>query len=148
MRRLILAPIFVALPLFLAATQTGKDATPLPGAIRLLDGYRHEPRQGIDSTWGSFRKEGGLEIYYDIGGLAGNYVAHIGPQERVWGISQVVNGRAVEIVKAKDGRVVVSFGADSKKATEVYPANFYAKVSNEQDLAALLAIALTYPAAP
>jgi hypothetical protein len=55
-------------------------------------------------------------------------------------MSQVVNGHPVEIVKGKDGWVVVTFTKDW--------ANFYAKVGGEEDLAALLAISLTYPAAP
>ena len=148
MRRLMLTCTFIILPLLLAADKAPKDAAPLPGSIRLLDGYRHQPRQGIDSQWGSFRKEGGLEISYDIGGLAGNYAAHTKLEDRVWAMSQVVNGRPVEIVKAKDGWVFVTFAADSRKAAEVYPANFYAKVSTEEQLAALLATALTYPGTP
>jgi hypothetical protein len=140
MRLLVLLCVLVTLPQVSCAKEPSSNPSPPPGAIRLPEGYRHERQQGIDSTVGRIWKEGGLEIHYDIGRMAGNYAGSVKGPERVWAISQVVNGRPVEIVKAKDGRVVVTFTKDW--------ANFYAKVSGEEDLAALLAIVLTYPAAP
>jgi len=137
----------VALPLFLAAGRPATQPVSPPGAIHLPDGYHHEPRQGIDSTVGRIWKDGGLEIQYDIGALAGNYAQHIEHSDRLWSMKQVVNGRTVDIVKGKDGRVVVSFAADDRTIGENYPANFWATVSSDEDLAALLAIALTYPVA-
>src|SRR4051812_33752103 len=111
-----------------AARAPSPEPSPPPGAIRLTDGFRHERLQGIDSDVGRIVKEGGLEIRYDIGGMAGNYAGSIKGPDRVWAVNQVVNGEPVEIVKSKDGRVVATF---TKKF-----ANFHAKVAGEEDLAA------------
>lgn len=140
MRPLILLLVLVASPRFTAAQALSTKPSSPPGAIQLIEGYRHEPLQGIDSSVGRIWKDGGLEIRYDIGRMAGNYAASIKGPDRVWVISQVVNGQPVEIVKAKDGRVLVTF-------TKGW-ANFFAKVSGDEDLAVLLSIVLTYPAAP
>ena len=149
MRRMTLLAILVIFPLAIGAENSSSQPSPPPGAIQLIEGYHHRHLQGIDSRPGRIWKDGGVEISYDIGRMAGNYAANINPADRVWSVRQVVNGRSTEIVKSKDGRVFVSFPADAKKKTaENYPANFYAKVSSEEDLAVLLAIALTYPAAP
>lgn len=144
MRRLMLLPV-VLLPVVLLSAlvvrvpKASAEPAPPPGAIRLLEGYHHERLQGIDSTVGRIWKDGGLEIRYDIGGLAGNYAALTKASERSWAMTQVINGQSAEIVRTKDGRVIVSFEGN---------VNFFAKISNDEDLAALLTIALTYPAAP
>jgi hypothetical protein len=148
MRRVSLLPILVVLPLLFAADRESKDPSSPPGAIRLIDGYRHERLQGIDSTVGRIWKEGGLEIRYDIGVFAGNNAASVKPADRLWAMSQVIRGKSAEIVKAKNGFVTVTFSSDPKNKAGDSPANFYAKVSNEEELAALLLITMTYPAAP
>jgi hypothetical protein len=140
MRRLILAFVALALTPCALAQESALQAFPPPGAIRLTEGFRHQRLDGIDSAVGRIWKEHGLEIRYDIGRMAGNRAAAIKGPDRAWAMSQVVNGHPVEIVKGKDGWVVVTFTKDW--------ANFYAKVGGEEDLATLLAISLTYPAAP
>ena len=140
MRRLILLTFFLAFTQCLLAEEPASRPSGAPGAIRLIEGFRHERLQGIDSTVGRIWKEGGLEIEYDIGRLAGNYAAAVKGRDREWAINEVVNGHRVEIVKSKDGRVFVTFPKDF--------ANFYAKVAGAQELAAFLSITLTYPAAP
>ena len=138
MRELIVATVIFLSALAVAAEPLPAQPAP-PGAIQLPKGFGHERLKGIDSHVGRIAKEGGLEISYDIGRMAGNYAGAIDPQEREWAIQQVVNGEPVEIVKSKDGRVTATF---TKKF-----ANFFAKVNREEDLATFLAIVLTYPTA-
>src|SRR5690606_6435027 len=49
------------------------DLAPPPGHIKLLPGYEHDTRCGIDTHVGFIRKNDGLEISYDIGRMAGNF---------------------------------------------------------------------------
>jgi len=140
MLALITSIIIVSGALSAAAQTASSRPSPPPGAIRLPDGFRHERLQGIDSAVGRIAKEGGLDIHYDIGKLAGNYAGAIKGDDREWTVGQVVNGEPVEIVKSKSGLLTATF---TKKF-----ANFYAKVSGEEELATFLAIVLTYPAAP
>jgi hypothetical protein len=138
MRLFTLISVLSVLPLALAAERA--PSPPPPGAIRLPDGFRHEQFAGKDSTPGRIWKQGGLEIKYDIGKMAGNHAGAVKEPDRSWAVSQVVSGQPVEIVKGRDGVLVATFTRDM--------ANFYAKVSGEQDVAAFLAIVLTYPPAP
>ncbi len=140
MRKLALLTIFLAFAQCFVAAAPASRPTPAPGAIQLIKGFRHQRLQGIDSSVGRIWKEGGLEIQYDIGQLAGNRASSVKEADREWAIDQTVNGHPVEIVKNKNGEVFVTFPEDF--------ANFYAKVANERELAAMLTITLTYPAAP
>lgn len=111
---------------------------PPPGGIRLLEGYRHEKIQGIDSLPGRIWKEGGLEISYDISLFRPEEAKGVAPsvdERSKWAIRQLVSGRVVDIDTRKDGLLVVRFS----------DATFYAKVTGEKDLAEFLAIVLTYP---
>jgi len=141
MRRLHLLTLAFAMTALAAAP----DSDPAPGGILLLAGYQHKHEQGIDSSPGRIWKEGGLVIRYDIGGSAGNYAEHQAKAERVWTRRQVVGDRRVDIVKSKDGNVYVSFASDKDDNRGGYPANFYAAIKKDEDLADLLLIALTYP---
>src|SRR4051794_21277621 len=121
MRALITSIMIVVGALSVAA----QKSSPPPGAIQLPDGFRHVRYRGIDTQVGRIVKEGGLEIRYDIGGLAGNGAAGVKEDDRKWTIKQVINGEPVQIVKSKDGSVVVTFTGMG--------ANFWAKVSNEEE---------------
>jgi hypothetical protein len=143
-RLTLLAFVLISSIAFAADEGKPKADVPPPGGIKLADGYRHERLQGIDSQVGRFVKEGAAEIHYDIGAMAGNYATGRPAADLVWSMSQLVNGRPVDIVKTKDGNVYVSFALQVKERKGGYPANFYAKVSNDEDLAALLVMALTY----
>ena len=140
MRALITSIIILVTTLSATAQKAPSDPSPPPGAIRLPEDFRHERLQGIDTAVGRISKAGGLTIEYDIGGLAGNYAKGIEKNDRQWTIKQTINGQPVEIVKSKDGKVTATFTKVS--------ANFWAKVTSEEDLAAFLAIVLTYPAGP
>jgi hypothetical protein len=66
----------------------------------------------------------------------------------VWTKQQTVNGRRADIVKSKDGMVYVSFAFEKDDKRGDYPANFVATVKNDEEMADLLLIALTYPKRP
>jgi hypothetical protein len=144
----------IALTLAMAAFAAAPQAAPPadgdsgPGGIHLLEGYQHQREQGEDSSPGRIWKEGGLTIRYDIGMLAGNYAQGRSKAERVWTKQQTVNGRRADIVKSKDGMVYVSFASEKDDKRGDYPANFVATVKNDEEMADLLLIALTYPKRP
>ena len=140
MRAFITSITILVATLSAAAQKATSDLSPPPGAIHLPEGFRHERLQGIDTEVGRISKAGGLIIEYDIGRLAGNYAKQVEKGDRQWTIEQTINGQPVMIVKSKDGKVTATFAKLS--------ANFWAKVSGEEDLAAFLAIVLTYPGAP
>jgi len=58
--------------LFLTIAAGAQDVPP-PGSIRLLPGYHHRLERGIDSKLGTIWKQGGLQLHYDIGEMAGTY---------------------------------------------------------------------------
>lgn len=124
-----------------------RDAEP-PGAVKLLEGYRHASGLGFDSRVGRIWKEKGLEIHYDIGGMSGNWADAVHPSELLWKRQQTIAGRAVVVAEGR-GRVVVTFPAREGEpltgSMEEYPANFYAVVGSRADLADLLLTALSYP---
>jgi hypothetical protein len=148
MRRLHVLALIFAMTAFAAAPGAAPEGDPPPGGIRLLEGYQHQREQGQDSSPGRIWKVGGLEIRYDIGMLAGNYAEGKDKTARVWTRQQVVGNRRVTIVKSKDGKVFVSFASDKDDARGGYPANFYATIQNDEELADLLLTALTYPQPP
>jgi hypothetical protein len=140
MRTLIALIMISGGALSLAAQPASSQESPPPGSIRLPDGFHHERLRGVDSDVGRIAREGGLNIQYDIGGMAGNQAGAIKADDCEWAIKQVVNGEPVEIVKSKDGHITATY---TKKF-----ANFYAKVSSEEDLATFLAIVFTFCPAP
>ena len=112
---------------------------PLPGSIKLLEGYQHKKLQGTDSQVGKIWKDGGITIQYDIGLMAGNYAK----QQRkykadhlLWDKLQTWNSEPVEMAMMKDRQLYVSFPKRH--------ANFYGKVKEEQDLVDALLMVLTY----
>ena len=119
--------------------RAGGADDPLPGSIKLLDGFKHQRMQGIDSRVGKIWKENGLSIQYDIGAMAGNYAKQqrdYQADQLVWAKQQTINGARVELVLKKDRDLYVSFPDHS--------ANFYGKVQKEEDLVEALLIVLTY----
>lgn len=135
--------------------------TPIPGNIKLLPGYTHESLRGKDSRPGKIFKPEGLSIGYDIGRMAGLRAAKFFPEnlERLrkqthlnaetiawqimdvedkiaWRQRQKINGFEVLVVQLKDSTIIVTF-LDSS-------ANFFAKVTTEQDLVDFLLTTLTY----
>lgn len=114
-----------------------QQATPPPGGIKLLSGYVHTPGQGIDSTVGSIKKEGGLNIRYDIGVLAGEYVRLCQWNNScVWYKEQQLNAGLVKIALRNDGIIFTTFPRTM--------ANFYTNVRTEEDIAEFLIMILTF----
>ena len=139
--RTILSLAIVALgvgSLSIALLAASPDDPP-PGSITLLDGFKHQKLQGIDTRVGKIWKDGGITIQYDIGRLAGNYAQ----QQRqyhadrlLWDRQQTWNGQPVELAMTKDRQLYVSFPERH--------ANFYGEIPEEQDLVDALLIVLTY----
>ena len=112
---------------------------PPPGSITLLDGYKHQKLQGIDTRVGKIWKDGGITIQYDIGLLAGNYAQQqrkYQADQLLWDKQQTWHGQPVELAMTKDRQLYVSFPERH--------ANFYGKVQEEQDLVDALLMVLTY----
>ena len=112
---------------------------PPPGSITLLDGFKHQKLQGIDTRVGKIWKDGGITIQYDIGRLAGNYAQQqrkYQADQLLWDRQQTWHGQPVELAMTKDRQLYVSFPERH--------ANFYGKVQGEQDLVDALLIVLTY----
>ena len=142
--RITLLPLFLFVVTFSAASQTSKPAVPesyVPGDIRLLEGYKHIRRQGIDTTVGEISKAGGMTIRYDIGGMAGAYAAKCMRKENcVWFKRQVVNGSELWLGLTKEGEILATFRGDD--------ANFFAETKSTEDIVDFLTMVLTYRSPP
>lgn len=112
-------------------------AEPPPGGMRMLGGYVHTPGRGIDSTIGSIKKEGGLNIRYDIGAMAGEYVNLCRINNTcVWNKEQQLNAGLVKIALRNDGVIFATFPRTK--------ANFYTETRTEEDIAEFLIMILTF----
>ena len=112
---------------------------PPPGAIKLLPGYHHRVTQGVDSRTGLIWKEGGAQIRYDIGEMAGSYTecSWCGwTKDELWRKKQVLNGKEVVCVFTKKRRLIVSFPDER--------ANFYATIRTQAELADMLLMIFTF----
>jgi hypothetical protein len=107
-----------------------------PGRIKLLPGYQHKRLQGIDTRVGRIWKDGGLDIKYDIGFLAGDYADPKNMKEYTWFKQQSIGGHLVHCALDKSNTLVVSFPDSS--------ANFMAAVKSQGDVADMLLMILTY----
>ena len=133
----LLTLLVLLAPTSVSTAQT--ESTPVPGSIKLLPGYHYQKEHGIDSQVGKIWKQGGIEIYHDIGALAGNYAdcKLCGWTDgEMWRKKQVVNGQESIIVLTKSKRVIVVF-PESK-------ANFYATIRTEEDMADMLLMLCTF----
>ncbi len=140
-KKLLLFVLLFSLSILSASAQDRKlnrlPKSPPPGGIKLLAGYVHMKERGIDTWVGRIKKEGGLDILYDIGPLAGEYVNRcLRDQSCVWYKEQQLKGGLVKIALASDGRIIATF----PKTT----ANFSAEVKSQEDIADFLIMILTY----
>lgn len=119
----------------------------IPKGVVLLPGYEHVPGRGIDSLVGAIVKEGDLVIRYDIGPPAGNYATGRS-DERRWLQSLERGGRTIDIAMRRDRTLVVTISrtaaAGGGGREGLYPANFYAVVRNQEDIAEVLLMVLGY----
>ena len=145
-------------------TQTA-PGTKASGTGTLPEGYRNEPRRGIDSKIGAIIRGDGFTITYDIGRMAGNYAAPYFPehfeslrkqthlnrdaieqqvkylQDRMqWRQRQQFKGDELMLVMLKDNTLIASF-ANSY-------ANFMAKADSSDKIADFLLIVTSYPFDP
>ena len=117
------------------------EPDPVPGAMKLLPGYKHTKDPDNAQLTGNVWKERGLDIYYDIGAVGS--VAATRKAKALWYKEQVVNGRVVQLAltvfpnKNRELFISVSEGSDRF-------ANFHAKVQSEEDVADMLLMVLTY----
>ena len=111
----------------------GADAP--PGSIKLLPGYTHHRLRGIDTQVGKISRKDGLSIEYDIGESAGDY-AESQKADAAWFKQQVINGQAVQVAFKKDKQLIVTFTNG--------PANFFATIKSEEDMADVLLMLSTY----
>lgn len=121
------------------ALRAASGDDPPPGSIKLLDGFKHQRMQGIDTRVGKIWKDGGITIQYDIGRLAGNYAEQqrkYQADQLLWDRQQTWHGQPVELAMTKDRQLYVSFPERQ--------ANFYGQVQKEQDLVDALLMVLTY----
>jgi len=159
---ILVLTIFVVPVVVIAQTASVvSPQVPAPGKIKLLTGYIHEPRRGIDSRVGVIYKRDGLSIGYDIGRMAAVYADQYFPQyfERLrkqthlnpnaieqqirsledkveWRQRQQVNGDELMIVFLKDSTLIASFVNST--------ANFTAKIDSNDKFADFFLIVLTY----
>jgi hypothetical protein len=122
---------------------------PVPGGIKLLPGYAHEPKQGFDSIVGVIEKKGGLVIMYEIGrvakpgglALGGDFADRaksLKEIQRQWYKEQTIAGQAVHIAMAKDGGLYVTYPESG--------VNFSVMTKTPEDLADALLMILSYQA--
>ncbi|MBX3287872.1 MAG: hypothetical protein KF855_00880 [Acidobacteria bacterium] len=110
---------------------------PPPGRIKLLPGYIHLPGCGIDTSVGSIKIDGGMEIRYDIGHLTDNFASrYANTNSAEWTKTEYVRDDSVLIVLTKERRIIASF----EKAS----ANFSAKIASQADIDDFLKMVLTY----
>jgi cyclophilin family peptidyl-prolyl cis-trans isomerase len=118
-------------------------AYPVPGGILLLAGYEHVREQGIDSWVGRIRRVGGgLQIGYDVGGMAGLKADEIVQQRPfLWSRKQLINGQRAVLVMQEGGYLTVTFERDR--------ANFEAyTIRTQADLTDVMLMLWTYTAEP
>jgi len=117
----------------LVEAQASGPAT--PGAIRLLEGYQHETFQGIDTQVGRLWKNGGPEVHYDIGALAGNHARQT--EMRRWSKRQTVGANSFTLTMRTDDSLVLTFDKNT--------ANFFIRgIRTQEELAEVLLMLLTY----
>lgn len=136
--------------LFLLAP-VGQEKDEILEGMRLLNGYVHQPLQGIDSIVGQISKEnGGITITYEKGRLPGPGDFPIGgdfqnrPAELLktgraeWHLEQTINGQPVHAALSKEGALLVSYPNKGM--------NFRVKIEKPEHVAEALLMVLTYGA--
>ena len=114
------------------------------GTVELPGGFTHTRDKGKDSTVGHFTSaDGSLTIHYDIGKMAG-------VQAKATDLKDIVSS---ESVKAGDlDALIVVHGAKPRKIVISFPgggpANFFAEVRGDEDIAMVRKLVLTFKLKP
>ena len=136
----------IALLLLLAgvATPPPKPKSDFPGVISLPPQYTMRRTGTIDSDMGEITGPDGWVISYDIGYMAGTHMHERRKSECVWFLEhKIAKHKALTGVVREDGkRRIITTIWDGTPSTE--PANFWATLRNEKDLATFLTIVTTY----
>ena len=104
--------------------------------MELLPGYQVRLRPGIDSIGGDLWKDRGLTIHFDLSGNAGNYAdSEDVKKQTLWRREQTVNGRKLICVYTKSRDFYATFPPST---------NFFATIRNQEDLADMLLMVLTF----
>jgi hypothetical protein len=127
------------------------------GGIRLLDGYRFERSHTFDTINGVITKTGGLRIEFESGINEGYAVESKNKTKYVWYREQTIDGHRVMFALAKRGVTpwkpeVTRNPTPANVLIVTFPgpvvpdqaANFYAEVANEQEIADMLLMVLTF----
>ena len=131
-----------------APAATGQTPLPAGHEIKLLPGFAHEPRRGIDSIVGLLAKKDGLQINFEMGGgvlpgaprFGGSYVnqaLRLPGADRLWLKEQAVGGRTFHVAYGKDHLLIIS-SASAKTGV-----NFHAVAKTPEDVADVLLMVLT-----
>jgi hypothetical protein len=105
----------------------------IPGRqIQLLPGYKVETEAGMEGPHGRIWNDSGLTIRFSITGRPYGYIE----SPRLWTIDQIVNGH----------HFFFSFNADQSMDVWIpdLGTQFDARIRNQQDLAELLLMVMTY----
>ena len=122
------------------------------GTIHLLPGFSEKRTGTIDSRMGEIvRKEPRFVITYDIGFSSGLHMHPKKAAECLWFKEQMSAGQKCYIGMKKKGAdkiltisIVPDGGAGQIGSPLTYPANFWATVKTEEDIADLTQIAMSY----
>jgi hypothetical protein len=133
--------------LLLCSVPVGAQTTlTAPATIVLLPGYQHAPvPTPRDSRNGRIFKDQGLSISYQAGGLSGNRIN--GNPNLLWSKETTVRGNRVQIGMTRDRMLIVVFSALAPPPGvpgSALPANFYATVNSEEDIADMMFMVMTY----
>ena len=119
-----------------------------PGQITLPPQYTMRQTGTIDSVMGVIKCPRGIVIEFDIGHMAGIHMHERRKAECEWYIEHTIAGQlaftGVRRVEGKRRIITTTYG--ELPASE--PANFWADVRNEKDVATFLAIVTTYKPPP
>lgn len=128
------------------------------GDLKLLEGYKYRRSATIDTVNGFIYKEGGLNIEFESGISEGYAVNSKDKNKYIWYREQIIKGNKVMVALAKPGVGTVWKPDKPRKLRSrqilmvTFPgrfgpddaANFYAEVQNEQEIADMLLMVLTF----
>jgi len=123
------------------------------GTVQLPEGWTQKRTGTKDSFAGQIASGKGLIVNYDIGGNAGTRMSdqRISACKCIWYKERTLHGHLARIglVETKAGReLAVTLFDTVQRLGMKYPANFWATVQGDEDVADTLLIALSYEAAP
>ena len=129
------------------------------GGVKLLDGYKFKRSRTIDTINGIiYRDDGGLTIEFESGISEGYAVNPKDKNKYIWYREQRVNGHKVMLALTKSGIGTVWKPENPRRSKSgnilmvTFPgrfgsldaANFYAEVLNEEEIADMLLMVLTF----